>query len=311
MNIAVVEYACGHASPCERQSNQALSSTENSSRNSRSRPSCSDETVNENRTIILVKSADNILLWDVDDCVYLRTQLRLLGDAVGSLPTQIHQNVILGVPMLISPECAFMLVNQGKAKLVDGSDVLGYTEAHADRFLNCRSEDFKSFDAKHEDIEKHGGHFGKEVKNEVKMSKYPDAKFETNTLSVAVTHDPKRTAELPPMVNWDFPRTAVDWARLRIFRDLYERGFYMTSGCKFGGDYLCYRGDPAVCHSTFIVRIVAWDYELTALELVGLGRLGVAVKKTSLLAAVNESTDEIRYISLSRSPFDTPRNDPT
>ncbi len=30
--------------------------------------------------------------------------------------------------------------------------------------------------------------------------------------------------------------------RLIVYKDLYKRGFLMTSGAKFGGDFLVYRG---------------------------------------------------------------------
>eukprot|EP01134_Creolimax_fragrantissima_P001014 CFRG1014T1 len=261
----------------------------------------------EPRVLTLVKCRDQILLWDVDDCVYMRSQLRLLGDAVGPLPTQIHQNIILGLPMAIAPECVRMLVDQGKAKLVNGDAILVNTEEYQKAFCSARSESFKRQRIRATALEKDGGHFGKPLKNEIKQLYYPNATREGTSITVPLVHDPTRTSVLPAIEDWNFPASQNDRMRCRVFRDLYERGFYITSGCKFGGEYLCYKEDPAVCHSTFIVRIVPWTVEMTALQIVGLGRLGVAVKKTSLLASVNEVTDELRYISLSRSPFDTPR----
>jgi len=32
--------------------------------------------------------------------------------------------------------------------------------------------------------------------------------------------------------------------RQDIFKDLWERGFYLTDGTKFGADFLAYPGDP-------------------------------------------------------------------
>lgn len=41
-----------------------------------------------------------------------------------------------------------------------------------------------------------------------------------------------------------------------VFQDLYKKGYFITSGTKFGGDYLLYADDPELVHSKFIVRIV-------------------------------------------------------
>lgn len=41
-----------------------------------------------------------------------------------------------------------------------------------------------------------------------------------------------------------------------IHKDLFERGFYITSGLKFGGDFLAYQGDPVMYHGTFVVRVL-------------------------------------------------------
>ena len=34
-----------------------------------------------------------------------------------------------------------------------------------------------------------------------------------------------------------------DEIKLRVFADLWERGYYVTRGVKFGGDFLAYRGE--------------------------------------------------------------------
>jgi tRNA splicing endonuclease len=38
--------------------------------------------------------------------------------------------------------------------------------------------------------------------------------------------------------------TGLKCLRRDVFADLWERGFYLTDGFKFGADFLAYPGDP-------------------------------------------------------------------
>jgi tRNA intron endonuclease, catalytic C-terminal domain len=41
---------------------------------------------------------------------------------------------------------------------------------------------------------------------------------------------------------WSYPSSAEERARCEVFRDLWEKGYYMGGGSKFGGDWLVYPG---------------------------------------------------------------------
>ena len=41
---------------------------------------------------------------------------------------------------------------------------------------------------------------------------------------------------------WSYPSNADERARCEVFRDLWEKGYYMGGGIKFGGDWLVYPG---------------------------------------------------------------------
>lgn len=41
---------------------------------------------------------------------------------------------------------------------------------------------------------------------------------------------------------WLYPSTLQERARCGVFRDLWEKGYYMGGGIKFGGEYLVYPG---------------------------------------------------------------------
>jgi tRNA-splicing endonuclease subunit Sen34 len=48
---------------------------------------------------------------------------------------------------------------------------------------------------------------------------------------------------------WLYPSDLNERARYGVFRSLWEQGYFMGSGIKFGGDYLVYPG-PNTSHST-------------------------------------------------------------
>ncbi|XP_023946059.1 tRNA-splicing endonuclease subunit Sen34 isoform X2 [Bicyclus anynana] len=76
--------------------------------------------------------------------------------------------------------------------------------------------------------------------------------------------------------------------RYAIFKDLWQKGFYMTSGSKFGADFLVYPGDPVKFHAMYMLRCVN-DHRTVfrPANLVAFGRLSVAVNKLAVLAFCN------------------------
>jgi len=94
-------------------------------------------------------------------------------------------------------------------------------------------------------------------------------------------------------------RGATRQARRRytVFEKLHERGYWLTSAVKFGGDYLVYPGDPHRYHAHFVAIIVEPTQRLSALDIVSFGRLGTVVKKAPLLCSVADD-DDVDFFSL-------------
>ena len=89
--------------------------------------------------------------------------------------------------------------------------------------------------------------------------------------------------------------------RACVFADLWRRGFYITSGSKFGAHLMAYPSDPLLCHASHIVLVLAPDQPLGLLDLVSLGRLAVGVKKVAVIASASPDPHGIlrpQYISL-------------
>ena len=116
----------------------------------------------------------------------------------------------------------------------------------------------------------------------------------TSLSSAAPPQPPSPPPSLPPrprfdLVTWHHPSTARERLKYAAFKHFWSSGLFVTNGVKFGGDFLVYPGDPTRFHSFFVVQCVDYDDdELTPANLVTLARLGTSVKKTLVLASLDD-----------------------
>lgn len=96
-----------------------------------------------------------------------------------------------------------------------------------------------------------------------------------------------------PTQQWHYPRTEQEQIKFKIFNDLWEKGYYLTSGSKFGGDFLAYPGDPFKFHSFFVVMVMPQSKKIRMLDLIAIGRLAATVKKTAVLGTVDSNGDVV------------------
>ncbi|CAL1288750.1 unnamed protein product [Larinioides sclopetarius] len=99
-------------------------------------------------------------------------------------------------------------------------------------------------------------------------------------------------------VSWNFPSSEMEKLRYAVYKDLWEKKYFITSGVKFGGDFMAYEGDPLKYHALFVIVCMCRGQRFQGYDLVTYGRLGHQVKKTVALASLNEH-GEVDYISLS------------
>ncbi|KAF8520172.1 hypothetical protein BU17DRAFT_46973 [Hysterangium stoloniferum] len=103
---------------------------------------------------------------------------------------------------------------------------------------------------------------------------------------------------------WQFPSTLEERASYHVFRDLWEKGHFLGSGIKFGGEFLVYPGDPLRYHSHFVASVLpSHSAEIRPMEIVAHGRLVTATKKSHLLCGWDEETGKVTYLSLEWSGF--------
>jgi tRNA-intron lyase len=113
-----------------------------------------------------------------------------------------------------------------------------------------------------------------------------------------------RTTPDAPVASADIPAllgpTRSQRFRNRVFADLWARGYFLTDGSKFGGDFLAYLGDPLQYHARFIVKVHSAETQFRPLpHLVGIGRVAVAVKKSVVLALVDDDdAAAVQYLTM-------------
>ncbi|KAG5647148.1 hypothetical protein DXG03_001103 [Asterophora parasitica] len=103
---------------------------------------------------------------------------------------------------------------------------------------------------------------------------------------------------------WDYPSTLQERAKCGVFRSLWEQGYFMGGGIKFGGDYLVYPGDPLRYHSHFAASVLDSPVSsLRPMEIVAHGRLGTATKKAHLLCGWNDEKKDVSYLTIEWAGF--------
>ena len=119
---------------------------------------------------------------------------------------------------------------------------------------------------------------------------------------------------------WSYPSDLIERAKCAVFKDLWDKGYYMGGGLKFGGDFLVYPGmsigetslqrnsrllgDPLRYHSHFTATVIeSPEKTVMPMEIVAHGRLGTATKKTHLFCTWDEAEGKVSYVSIEWAGF--------
>uniref|UniRef100_A0A8C6KSM0 tRNA-splicing endonuclease subunit Sen34 n=1 Tax=Nothobranchius furzeri TaxID=105023 RepID=A0A8C6KSM0_NOTFU len=240
------------------------------------------------------------LLWRAQDLRTVRSQ-SVVGALLGSLPRAPRQNLKLGRPLLLLPEEERLLRERHAALWVMTERTRSRIQAAEMSFL--RREQQRSF----------------EEQSVFALEDRKSALQRAMTSSQSGKNEALQRRLLDLDQNFTFPRSALaiqlsttraglnycpearaflqlDWpirdqgnaqfdTRYLVFRDLWGRGFFLTSAGKFGGDFLVYPGDPLRFHAHFIAICLSLDEPVSLLDILAAARLGCNVKKTVLLCS--------------------------
>ncbi|KAK8728716.1 hypothetical protein OTU49_009109 [Cherax quadricarinatus] len=266
-------------------------------------------------------------IWNVEDVKMAWTKYRIIGCLVGSLPRNPHQSSMMGLPLKLMPEEVTLLLEKRFAKPVtypemteEPSSIIKNTfKQHRQK---CYQEQIMAAlqQRKHE-IENIADTIleGKRKKFELRKKNKQGSAQNYNfllTKEKVIEEEIRKIQTLPehlqvievfaesPMVGmlksevakWSFPTNNMEKLRYAVFKDLWEQNYYLTTGVKFGGDFLVYPGDPHLFHATFIVKCVMDVQCVDQCDLVSWSRIGTATKKTLVLATFDQS-EQVSYKS--------------
>lgn len=263
--------------------------------------------------------AGNHLLFDVDVISHVRRRHNICGVLVGTLPQVPQQNVFLGIPVLLMPEEARVLVEGGHAYVVD--DVAAHKAAFLEGGLEQQEREalkrtmrMQGLEAARavqvrasERREKALGSIDPEKRRKRQVSEETtatgasteadtsifstDGETEDTASTLSGTSTPHQLVPFGITPTTSYPplrasRNASATSALPevpasypLFAHLHRLGYFMTPGLRFGCQYTVYPGDPLRFHSHFLAVGKPWDEEFRLMEIVGGGRLGTGVKK--------------------------------
>ena len=89
-----------------------------------------------------------------------------------------------------------------------------------------------------------------------------------------------------------------DFLKYNIFKNLWQKGFCLTCGIKFGGCFLVYAGNIVDVHSYISIITVPFNFNFISPKLlIAFGRTGTITKKFSIIANLDRSC-LIKFMSL-------------
>lgn len=253
------------------------------------------------------------LVYDADDAVTLRVERRVVGAMVGALPGYRSQDAAKGLPLELCAEEAALCAERGWARLTgerDGSMeafVAHRTSVDGDARVvstsNAVREEAKArAKAKRQSRGWGGGGGGrkKAKPGAANVAGWQKAVSGTSYVSLPLQN---RSDGDAARAGWTFPSTRAEKERYAVFKDLHDKAFYLTSGTKFGSDFLAYPGDPILFHAHYTVRIVSWDRVMHPLMISASTRMSHAARKNFVVAAVraadeSEQNFEVHYFTL-------------
>nr|CAG4642128.1 EOG090X0G6M [Eurycercus lamellatus] len=258
-------------------------------------------------------SNGSFLVWNVEDIYKLRTEYRIVGSYIGCLPSFPRQDQLLGLPMELLAEEVFFLTMRGAVRVVCYDELdLPPSDSVKKEGEELRKKSFLEQAAlfKNERVahimkmapkiiegkkRKQGSeNFDEKAALEMEIEKIPEMTEDAMLIQIFTsnsqrpyfrTNSVETDAKIKPSL------------RSSVFVDLWQKGYYITGGQKFGGDFLVYPGDPLKFHSHYIAVCVDEHQHLTPHFLISKGRLGTNVKKTVLICSVKDN-GEINYQSL-------------
>lgn len=96
-------------------------------------------------------------------------------------------------------------------------------------------------------------------------------------------------------------KVVIPSSRSPVFKALWERGYTMVDGLKYGVDYLAYSQDPLRHHADFMV-LVGGDELVSPGDCIALATVAGKAKKQLLIATCAGGSDQVQFTKMERQP---------
>jgi tRNA-intron endonuclease len=115
---------------------------------------------------------------------------------------------------------------------------------------------------------------------------------------LTVREGAKKKTEVSIKKLWQRARKLYEEFDLKyaVYRDLREHRLIVTPGIKFGCDFAVYKHGPGMEHAPFMVSVKKATDEITATEIVKVGRLATTVRKRFIVAVPDPVAKKTRYL---------------
>ncbi|CAL4231997.1 unnamed protein product, partial [Meganyctiphanes norvegica] len=270
----------------------------------------------------LIITNGQVHIWNVKDAEIIRRKYRIVGTLVGSLPRQANQYTMLGLPLRLLEEEVTLLLQKKYACLVNYEEMsIEPSMRIKEKFKEFRQNNYEEQVAsaaydRRRDIEMYANKILEGRRKKLLKMENSDAAIKNLTREKVIEDECKKLQKLPEQmqviqsfiehpfvsslypieIEWRYPSTAHEELRYQVFSDMWHEGYFITTGAKFGGDFLVYAGDPLLFHASFIVKCVPDIKKVDVSDIVTCTRIGTATKKTLVLAEL-DSEKNVHYKS--------------
>lgn len=265
---------------------------------------------------------NRVMTFSHDDYMTIRKKFRIMGKLIGA-PVAYPRNLQWhGLPAVYSDYDAKLMLEKNLVQIVDKSATLSSPPSDEIKEIYKKFTDDIQDEVKSSYIESRLAATrlkmdkiiaGKRVKllksgtssEDIQIS--PDDVLNEETERLRTIYTPTNVSTHIPN-QFPFPsqltcRTITDIqvkdeVKYRVYKDLWERDFFVTNGHSFGSDFLAYPGDPMTFHAAHIVHVVVDPAKRFNVKyLISCARLSISVNKKCVFAFVDED-DCVAYQTL-------------
>jgi len=234
----------------------------------------------------------NFLIFEpasIVNCMKINIHVDLIGPCPRLLVSE-----KTGLPGLLTPYQASILLQSPNVKVFNGKEEVDSEQLvdFEDKFYLQLERDVKK---SHLEI---AASYGQDVDIPAALEKFTelaqcDRRWRVNFLdhgALTKTNDGSKCSTMPEI-------KGLDALKDKCHRYLWQCGYYLTSGMKYGCDWLAYEHPPDLVHAKYIVSVLDVDKKLRSSDIAARSRIATKSKKKWLLLSVVNDRVEGSVIS--------------